>query len=315
MKRQYRLHELENTEFEDLVCRICIRILGVGVIGFAAGRDGGRDARFEGTAERFPSAAEPAAGKFIIQAKHTSQPAASCSHSSFTRIFEEELPKVEKLAADGELDHYLLFTNRGVTAGVEAKLVKRLKAINGVKDAWILGDDPIRQRLDMHPDVWTSMGFDRYESPFRIEPQDITEVVAAFHSILADGGSPYDSATNFDYVEKERKNRVNRLTKEYFTYMQEESLRHFARIKIFLEDPRHAETRDLYHDAADELRAKIVTYRSLFDTFDEVLTAVHDRIVRENPGVRGRKRLVRTFLHYMYFDCDIGDHAPANQTS
>jgi hypothetical protein len=65
----------------------------------------------------------------------------------------------------------------------------------------------------------------------------------------------------------------------------------------------------VYHDAADELKAKIITFREQFSTFDEVLTFLHEEIVTDNPDVRGQKRLVRVFLHYMYFDCDIGSHA------
>ena len=62
-----------------------------------------------------------------------------------------------------------------------------------------------------------------------------------------------------------------------------------------------------------ELKQKIITFRSDFESFDEVLTHVFDLIVSENQVLRGKKRLVRTFLHYMYFDCDIGEHAETNE--
>ncbi|HLM83523.1 MAG TPA: ABC-three component system protein [Terriglobales bacterium] len=312
MKRHYRLHELEDTEFEDLVCRICMRILGMGTISFSSGKDGGRDARFDGTAQHFPSKTNPARGKFVVQAKHTTQPGASCSDSPFKRVFKDELPKIKNLAKAGDLELYLLFTNRDLTGGTELSLVTRLRKIRGVREAWVLGNDPIRQHLDMHPEVWSSMGLDRYEGPFRVSPDEMVEVVTEFHKAVTDGGSSFNSALNFNFVGKDRKNKINRLSKSYYAYIQHDSLPHFRRIKAFLEDPRNVRLKALYHDTADELRQKIVTFRGEFGSFDEVLTHVRDLIATRESKLAGKKRLVNLFLHYMYCNCDIGDHAKAN---
>jgi len=40
MRRDYRLYELSNDEFEQLVVQICARWLGPGVTLFAPGKDG-----------------------------------------------------------------------------------------------------------------------------------------------------------------------------------------------------------------------------------------------------------------------------------
>jgi hypothetical protein len=34
-----------------------------------------------------------------------------------------------------------------------------------------------------------------------------------------------------------------------------------------------------------------------------------DLIVAANPQLRRRRRLINVLLHYMYYDCDIGQHA------
>lgn len=311
MKSHYRLYELEDTEFEDLVSRICIQILGMGTISFSPGKDGGRDGRFTGTASRFPSIAERASGKLVIQSKHTTVPGASCSSSAFQTLFKAEVLKVAALAEEGELDYYLLFTNRSLTAGMEKKLIKTLLKIKGVKGAWILADDPIRQYLDLNPQVWKSMGFQQPHT-FRFVPEDINEVVRAFHVAVTNGPTQFESASNFGFVEKETKNAINGLSKGYYEYIKQDSLPSFGRIKDFLQDERNADLRVFYHDAADELKQKIITFRADFHTFDEVLTHVFDLIISDNETLRGKKQLVRTFLHYMYFDCDIGDHAEAN---
>ncbi len=69
--KDYLLHTLSPGAFEELVVKICHEILGFGTISFSSGRDGGRDAFFEGTAQRFSSEADPRTGKFVIQTKHT----------------------------------------------------------------------------------------------------------------------------------------------------------------------------------------------------------------------------------------------------
>src|SRR5580704_6872271 len=52
-------HDLSDKDFERLVVAICMEILGAGVASFSSGKDGSRDARFEGTAACFPSATSP----------------------------------------------------------------------------------------------------------------------------------------------------------------------------------------------------------------------------------------------------------------
>jgi hypothetical protein len=211
----------------------------MGTIAFSTGKDAGRDARFDGTATRFPSEASPASGKFVIQAKHTSRPGASCSDSTFKTLFKKELLSIKKLAQAGDLELYLLFTNRDLTGGKESSIVKQLVKIRGVRDAWVLVNDSIRQHLDLHPDVWTSMGLDRYEIPFRVSPAEIVEVATEFHRTVTDGHSAFNSALNFNFVGKTLKNRINGPSKPYYDYIQRDSLPHFQRIKSFLEDPRN----------------------------------------------------------------------------
>lgn len=69
MMHQY--HDIHDTEFEKLVLLICKEILGQGVQGFTKGADGGKDGKFIGTANLYPSQASPWNGHTIIQAKHT----------------------------------------------------------------------------------------------------------------------------------------------------------------------------------------------------------------------------------------------------
>lgn len=68
---KYAYEDLSDEQFERLIIFICQKLLGIAVQGFSTGPDGGRDAKFVGTAELHPSKSAPWVGTTIVQAKHT----------------------------------------------------------------------------------------------------------------------------------------------------------------------------------------------------------------------------------------------------
>ena len=80
---KYAYEDLSDGQFENLIVFLCQRLLGISVQGFAKGPDGGRDAKFVGTAELHPSKAAPWVGTTIIQAKHTNGYNRNFSESDF----------------------------------------------------------------------------------------------------------------------------------------------------------------------------------------------------------------------------------------
>ncbi len=68
---KYAYEDLSPEQFEALVVFLCQQLLGISVQGFSKGPDGGRDAKFVGTAELHPSKSAPWVGTVIVQAKHT----------------------------------------------------------------------------------------------------------------------------------------------------------------------------------------------------------------------------------------------------
>ncbi len=163
--KDYLLHTLSPGSFEELVVKICQQILGLGTITFGTGPDGGRDAFFEGTAQRFPSEREPWTGQFVIQAKHTEKADASCSERSFVRLLTEtEAPKVAALRQRGRCDNYLLFTNRKLGALTEEKLVMELRQETGLTNVAIIGKETLTNYLDDAPQIVEALGLQ--VSPF-----------------------------------------------------------------------------------------------------------------------------------------------------
>lgn len=321
MKREFFLYHLTPTEFENLVLKISKRWLGQGTIPFAEGKDGGRDARFNGTAQDFPSIAEPWNGHVVIQAKHTVSPGASCSNSAFKKYFlldqdgnpqkDSELPKIKTLVEEEVLDYYLVFTNRKLTAGSDLKMLKEMKK-QGAKDAAIIGLEKINDFLSENPDIADALPTAHFDKPFDFLPDDMVDVIHAVSEVIPITGSEYHSQTDFEAVSKKKvKNKTNKMSEEYYrTVVVNQNMPLFHKFKAFLENERNREYREIYHDIADELRQKIVINRGQFDFFEEIIVYLLELIKSARPDLRTKRRYVTFLLCYMYFDCDIGEREP-----
>ncbi|MGR9249472.1 hypothetical protein [Rhizobium leguminosarum] len=178
MRTDYRLHELDNGEFETLVVRICARWFGAAVTPFAAGKDGGRDGKFHGTALCYPSSAAPFTGHFVFQAKHVAAADRSCLDRDFELLLKKEHDKIKRLIGLGICDHYVVFTNRKYTAGADEKLIRQLLAL-GLTSATIVGLERLSLALDEHPDIRDQL------SNHKVSNTDLKAISATLASILA----------------------------------------------------------------------------------------------------------------------------------
>lgn len=308
MRRDYRLYELNDEEFEHLVVQICCVWLGAGVIPFATGRDGGRDGKFHGKADRFPSAASPIEGHCVLQAKHVAAPDKSCSDRDFGRLLKKEHPKIKALVEAEVCDHYLVFTNRKLTGGAEQKIVASLMKL-GPKSTHVIGVEKLHTTLEEFAHIRETLPNRGDDAPFRFVPDDVIEVIGAIHDYTSStASSSFDSAHDFDNVKiKDQKNLINGLSADYYQQIiVNNSMPHFPRVEEFLKNPRNKEFAGLYHDAADELKQKILAHRAKFETFDHVFGYLYEQVQVRRDALRGKRRLISILLHYMYFNCDIG---------
>src|SRR3569832_2317719 len=110
---KYAHEDLSDGQFENLIVFLCQRLLGISVQGFSKGPDGGRDAKFVGTAELLPSKAAPWVGTTIIQAKHTNGYNRNFSESDFfsptgkNTVLGKEIPRIKKLRENNQLIYLL----------------------------------------------------------------------------------------------------------------------------------------------------------------------------------------------------------------
>lgn len=298
----FRLYELDDKEFEKLVADICIDVLGPGFVNFAEGRDGGRDGTFRGTAAKVVSATDLLNGHTIAQAKHTTNPVASCSDNAFyEKILDHEIERLNKIS----LDHYFILTNRKLTGGFEQKIHDKIVRATKVQRTLCWGVERISLHLENNKPLVQKYKLSKEAAPLHFAHQDISEIVKEFNKTW-DRKLDSDAKYDFSYVEIEKKNQINGLTEDYFNYIKQDSEKYFWQITDFLQNPINSEYENLYSGLADELKGKLITNRDNFSNFDEALEYVHNYCIENNPYLSKNKKLLKVFIHYMYCNCDIG---------
>lgn len=146
MPGRYNLHRLGWSAFEDLCMQVMRVVLGETCTRFRPGPDGGRDGWFQGQAAGLLSAHNQLAGNFVVQCKHT-----STQHSALDKTdLRKEMETVQKIAAKTPC-HYILMTNRQVSAQSEVAVRDAVEAINGVGRCLVLSESWIEDTVDAHP--------------------------------------------------------------------------------------------------------------------------------------------------------------------
>jgi hypothetical protein len=306
----YKLEKLHAAEFEDLVCMLCHELLGNSTTPFAAGRDGGKDARFEGAAKDFGGWS----GKFVIQAKHTSNVSSICSDGDFfenkSSIVNEEIEKIKKMQARNEIDNYLLFTNRQMTGGAEENIRKHIQTETGLKSVWIFGIEYINLclRKPIHNDIIKEYpklkGFDM---PFEFYDTDIRAVITIFYDTLHKIKD--NSPLILDRPTIEQKNEANNLGQSYYENIIKEDLdRYHASIIDFLENPINTEYLSFYEDTSRELKRVITLKRTDFEGFEYIFDYLTKYLLDKEPEkLKKYRNVIPAFFHFMYYQCDIGN--------
>ena len=322
---KFAYEDLSDDQFEVLIVLLCQRLLGIAVQGFAKGPDGGRDAKFVGTAELHPSKTAPWVGTVIVQAKHTNGYNRSFSEldfystSSSNTVVGKEVPRIKKLREAKQLDHYMLFANRRLTGNSETEIRDHIAAECGVpaSSIYLCGLEQLELWLKRFPEVAQEANLDAVDSPLIVSPDDLAEVVQAL-ARQKDGLTALLDDPPTVRVTYEEKNTLNNMTPAYAKEQRRKYLKETAQIRTFLAAPENIELLRMYESVVDEFQLKILAKRKDYQTFDEVMEYLVDLLFNRDPVLRqhAHKRLTRAILFYMYWNCDIGevDDATANQT-
>lgn len=310
---KYAYENLSDFQFENLVVLLCQRLLGISVQGFSRGPDGGRDAKFVGTAELFPSKATPWTGTTIIQAKHTNGYNKNFSETDFfsktatNTVLAKEIHKIKKLRESKELDNYMLFANRRLPGNAESE-VRVYIATNcdiPASSIYLCGLEQLDNWMKHFPEVEAEADIDPVDSPLIVSPDDLSEVVQALarqkEAVLAVVDVPPTPRIPY-----EQKNSLNNMSADYAKAQRRHYLKETAPIRKFLAAPENLELLRMYESAVEEFEFKIIANRKEYQTFDKVMEYLIDLLFKRDPVLRQHKRLTRAVLFYMYWNCDLG---------
>ena len=319
---KYAYENLGEDQFENLVVCICKEIFGLGAQGFAKGPDGGRDAKFIGTAQFFPSTSGPWQGTTIIQAKHVNAYNKSFSDPDFfgnqKSVLGDELPKIKALRENGELDNSIFFSNRKLTATTESRLRNVIASECGLPQESIALQDvfAIEAILKKFPTIVDAAGIDPVDCPLGVSPDELAEVIDAFsaHSTTLKDVVVALPTVRVSLVDK---NELNAMSKKYSAELSRRHLKDVGNVKAFLELPENDFIREKFQAAVNDFQLEIIAKRKDYQTFDNVLQALKAVLIGRDELLRRNKRLTELLLFYMYWNCDIGkkgeeDHATPN---
>lgn len=313
---KFAYEDLSDGQFETLIVLLCQRLLGAGVQGFSKGPDGGRDAKFVGTAELFPSKTAPWGGTTIVQAKHTNGYNRNFSESDFfsttssKTVLGKEIPRIKKLHEAKQIDHYMLFANRRLAGNAETDIREYIASQCSIpaSSIYLCGVEQLEIWLKRFPDVAKEADLDPVDSPLIISPDDLADVVQALarqkDSVVALLDDPPTERVTY-----EQKNELNNMTVEYAKELRKKYLKETAQIRAFLAAPENLDLLRMYESVVDEFQLKIIAKRKDYQTFDEVMEYLVDLLFSRDPVLRqhAHKRLTRALLFYMYWNCDIGE--------
>lgn len=308
----YPFEDLHDRQFEAIVVQILKKLLGPAAQGFAAGPDGGRDARFEGAAANFPNSAAPWVGKTIAQAKHTLAVNAHYSDPDFsgeskTAVLNAEIPRIRELVAAGAVDNYMLFSNRRLGANTRDKIARRIAEEAGLapETVFIAGVEWLDDFLYQHPDVLRLARINPVDGPLLVESKALAEVILAIADEL-DAAPPPRHPTPAERVSYEDKNAINVMTPAFAKALSDRYLGYTRQIQDFLADPSNADVTERYDAVVEEFQLKIIAKREDHQTFDAVFNHLVGLLLKRDPVLARNAKLVRATLFFMYWYCDMG---------
>ena len=214
------------------------------------------------------------------------------------------LSKVKKTTP---FDNYIIFTNRKLS-GEKVSLIQKLKDEIGVKNVDIIGREQINTYLTDYPHIADQFGLYKFIAPLRFYEKELRDVIIVFNEqskTISTEAKSY--ITSFTVIDKEKKNELNNLSKDYFEFLKNHSLQYFEEIEKFLRDPKNEPYMKMYSNTVSDLQDAITVERNRFNEFEHIIKYLVDYTVGNNEDkLKDLRKIVRVFIHFMYFNCDIG---------
>lgn len=316
--------DLLDEQFEDLVIAICRRLFGEGVTGFARGKDGGRDAKFHGKAECFPSSQSPWKGVTVIQAKHTYSRNSHYRENNFFSPTSDsaeltiEANRAKALYRNGNLDNYILFANRKLTALTELELQDWFSENTGIpkESLHFVGIEELERARKRFPEIIDEAEINAATYPLLVDPDGLAEVVERMAKKIS-------ASTTKDSIESDtfrlphaEKNKLNNISDQYAEEMRRRFLKHSHQMDDFFADPINSKYAQLYKNACDDFQMKFLAkFPKKSDTgFAPAMESFIQHLVSSDFILKKHISITRALVYYMYWQCEIGRKPDASTT-
>ena len=161
--------------------------------------------------------------------------------------------------------------------------------------------------LKKYNSIPSQAALDLVDSPLIVSPDDLAEIVEAF-ARHKDKLTDVIDDPPIPRTPYEQKNKLNNMTDEYAKALRIRHLKETSQISRFLAAPENLDLMKAYESTVEEFQLKIIAKRKNYQTFDELLEYLFELLFARDPILRqrGKKRLTRALLFYMYWHCDIG---------
>jgi hypothetical protein len=142
-----------------------------------------------------------------------------------------------------------------------------------------------------------------------ITPHDIAKVLEEFSNQNPDliKNIVYKLEKRTEFSEK---NKINNLSEGYIKLIQQESLPFFEQFTNFLERFENRNFKKIYYNITSDLQKVILVKRNDFEQFDQIFDTIETICKDQVPQLLADRRTLQILLHFMYFQCDIGENKP-----
>lgn len=142
-----------------------------------------------------------------------------------------------------------------------------------------------------------------------ITPNDIARVLVEFTNqnpdLIKNIVNRLKKRTEFS-----EKNKINNLSEGYIKLIQQESLPFFEQFSNFLERFENRDFKKIYFNITSDLQKVILVKRNDFEQFDQIFDTIENICKDQVPQLLAERRTLQILLHFMYFQCDIGENKP-----
>jgi hypothetical protein len=142
-----------------------------------------------------------------------------------------------------------------------------------------------------------------------ITPQDIAKVLKEFS--LQNPNLIKNISTSIKTIQRTdfpKKNKINKLSEGYIKLIQQESLPFFLQLANFLQQFDNKEFKNIYYNITSDLQKIIIVKRDEFEQFDQIFNIIEATCKEQVPSLLSDRRTLQILLHFMYFQCDIGEN-------